>query len=383
MRRQQRSSGAATSGTEPLSGDIASAGALLAERGALGLAWLDQDLVVRARYGALVDFVRLNEPVSRSVLPLIGLENEIIALRDAVDGVIELPAVSIVTAKTESPRLNLSIYWHQQSCRFLLCVAQAVARPDLAISLNREIRARLMAEAETLATSKELARVNRDLEAFAGIVSHDLKAPLRAVRYLVDDIEQAIRNDGLERASATLSDLRTQALRMSRMMTALLEYSSVGRRVDAIERVDTAALVQEVVRSIPRPKGFKVEIDGVWPCLETLAAPLDLVLRNLVENAIKHHDLQHGTVRLSAREAPPYLAIEVSDDGPGINPRHHAAAFLPFRKLRDDNSTGTGMGLALVTRTLDEVGGRLELQSNPPERRGAAFHVLWPLTISS
>jgi signal transduction histidine kinase len=117
----------------------------------------------------------------------------------------------------------------------------------------------------------------------------------------------------------------------------------------------------------------------------TLAAPLELVLRNLVGNAIKHHDRSDGRILLSASSGEDTLDITVHDDGPGIAREWQDAIFLPFRKVDDtsDAEDSSGMGLALVRRTLDRIGGSIRLQSEAPHQRGTTFHVRWPKRIDA
>ena len=253
------------------------------------------------------------------------------------------------------------------------------------MELSRQVRARLMAEAEAHAKSKELARANSDLqvlnsnlEQFAAIVTHDLKAPMRAVRYLVDEIEQAVGASDTDAAHGKLQELRRQATRLSSMLSALLHYSSVGLSQQAIETVDTLALVTEIVHSLPH-EGTEVEISGTWPTLDTLVAPLDLTLRNLIDNTVKHHDRDKGKLQIACADAGSAIEITIEDDGPGIAPEHHASVFLPFRTLANG---GEGMGLAIVQKMVDAAGGVITLSSNPAERRGTTFRIRWPKQIA-
>jgi signal transduction histidine kinase len=358
---------------------LVAAAKLLAGRGVYGLVWLGTDLVVEARYGPIVDFVEVGDHVTDHVPPLIGLEPDILALRDAPGTVINLPTVSIVTSPGGAPRLNFLVLWSPDDAAFLLVVSRAVPKGDLEVELSSHIRARLMAEAEVRQKSLELARANRDLEEYAAIISHDLKAPLRALRYIADDLGTALDMKDEAAARVILARMKEQSSRMSGMLTALLDYSSIGRKDEAIDTVDTLALVTSIVRSIPSPPGIRVELHGEWPAMKTLAAPLDLVLRNLVGNAITHHDRDVGVVRVVAIDLPHALEITITDDGPGIAPEHHEAIFLPFRTLGDTARTGGhGMGLSFVKRTVEAVEGQIELVSDGTRRRGTSFRLTWP-----
>lgn len=378
-------------GAEPGPLAVAAAGELLAGRGVFGVVWLDLDLIVRARYGTLVDFIPIGRPITAEVLALTGLEEDILALRDAPDRLLDLPAVALISAHGQTPRLNLILVWHAKAERILMIASRAVSRSDLEAQLVAQMRARLLAESEVSAKSRELARTNaelsranRDLEDFASIISHDLAAPMRAMRYLVDDLEAGLVEPQSAPPTpdprAVIKSLRQHTRRLSTMLRELHDYSSIGRKQDAIERVETAALIAAVTASIPRPPGFSITVDGNWPAIDTLAAPLDLVLRNLVDNAVKHHDCELGSIRVRCDERETTLDISVTDDGPGISESVRDAVFLPFRTLGRPGA-GTGMGLALVKRTIESVGGTLTLTSKPGVTRGCVFRILWPKRI--
>lgn len=359
---------------------LLAAGRLLAERGGYGLVWLDPDLVVTARYGRLVDFVEIGEPATDTLLPLIGLEREIRALAGNPDAVVELPAVAIHLSGRQVPRLNITALSAGAEGKTLLLVSRAITRADLEAELSAHMRARLIAESELRAKSRALALANRDLEDFAAIISHDLLSPLRTMRQLADEARADIsRADGAE-ALARLDAIAGQSSRMTRMLRELLDYASVGRKDEVVTEVDTARLIEDIVGSTPRPAGIELEVAGDWPPLDVAAAALDLALRNLVANAVRHHDGPPGRVTVTATATEGSITFTVADDGPGIDPRHHAAILLPFRTLAGPGTAGggSGMGLAFVKRAAEAMSARLELRSDPSLGRGATFLLTVP-----
>ncbi len=358
----------------------------LAERGVYGLVWVGSDLVVDSTYGSLARFVAIGEPLTSSVYALVGMEEDIAALQRGSGDVIELPDITLVTPEGRRPRATLSISWSKDECAYMLLVARTESRSDLEVELTAQMRARLIAESELAAKTRELQRVNlelgranADLESYASVMSHDLQSPLRVLRYTLDNL------DGMTTSAAPdvrerIGKLRQLSQRMTAMLSALLDYASITRKTDAIAPVDTAALVRAIVASLDAPAGMTITIAGNWPVVDTLAAPLDLVLRNLIENAAKHHDLPTGSIDVSAGLTDSKLTIAVADDGPGIPPEHRDAAFLPFRKLHPDRGQpGQGMGLALVRRTVETAGGTIVMESPAPEARGTTFTVHWPI----
>lgn len=369
---------------EPEPSPLVAAGRLLAERGVYGLVWFDEELYVTARYGRLADFIEVGEPLLNACLPLIGLEQDILALKGLRGKVLDLPSVLLATLDQSMPRLNLTVFWHEDGRHFLMLLARSSSYSDLEGELSRQMRARLIAETavaeksrELARANSELARANQDLEDFAAIISHDLKSPLRALRYAADDMASLIDKGDVETARQRLDEIGQRTLRMSDMMTALLDYASVGRKAEIAEPVETRGIAEAIVGSLAIPEGFAVEITGRWPEVTTAAAALDLVLRNLVQNAIVHHDRSAGNITLEAKDGRKTFTISVIDDGPGIEPAHHAAILLPFRTL-NARAGSTGMGLAFVNRTVATLGGRLEIRSDPAKKRGATFRLIWP-----
>ena len=369
---------------------LAEAGHLLADRRSFGLVWTDETLVVRRRFGALVDFVAVDRPLIDSISALVGSEDDIAALRGTDGGSFSIPNVILNAEGDPSLRLSLDVHWVENRGCYMIHVRHAVDHSALESELSTQMRRRAIAEAEVLEktaeiqrANQELALANRDLEEFAYVISHDLKAPLRALRYDTGDADRDLAAGNVDGVRTRLAAVRRHEARMRAMLDGLFSYARIGRKDEALEDVDTRALVETLVSGIGRPAGMAVDIDGDWPRLTTLAAPLDLVLRNLVDNAIKHHDRSEGRITLHARDAGDALTIAVADDGPGVPREWQAAVFLPFRKVdegqrHDDTS---GIGLALVRRTLDRIGGAVELQSDAPHQRGTTFVVRWPKTI--
>jgi signal transduction histidine kinase len=367
---------------------------LLGARGLYGLVWLDESLVAQRRFGTMADFVPLGEAVTDSLTPLMGFEEQILGLITHPDNRMEIPNVAIMTSADEpTARMNLHIYWIERDRQFLLLVSQVLSTGDLEIGLALQVRKRMMVEAELASKSRELAvanaeltRANRDLAEFAYIISHDLKAPLRAMRYFSDDLELSLDSPvdapGRQDPRVHLAAIRAQSRRMATMLTELLAYSKIGRKIEAIDRIDTRALVERLVQSIPRGPTMQITVSGDWPVLDTLAAPLDLVLRNLVANAVLHHDRSTGHIVISAQPQRQALRIDVADDGPGIARDHQDSIFLPFRTLSENPSEEHhGIGLALVRKTVDVVGARLDVISDPSVQRGTTFRLDWPLAI--
>jgi signal transduction histidine kinase len=225
--------------------------------------------------------------------------------------------------------------------------------------------------------TQELNRSNQDLEQFAYIASHDLKAPLRAIDHLSTWVLEDVGHMLPSRSHEHLEKMRSRIMRMEGLLDDLLTYSRAGRLRGAAGSVDLNELVARVIDTVSPPEGFTVSVEGNLPTLYTYTAPLETVLRNLVNNAIKHHDKPVGTVRISATERGDMLEFVVADDGPGIDPAFHDRIFQMFQTLRPrDQVEGSGMGLAVVDKIITSVGGNIHVDSTPGS--GATFRFAWP-----
>jgi signal transduction histidine kinase len=226
------------------------------------------------------------------------------------------------------------------------------------------------------ATEAQLRNANEELARFAYVVSHDLKAPLRAIHnlagWLAQDFAASLDAQGREH----LALLQSRVRRMDHLIGALLEYSRIGRRGGAIEEVSVRELVEEVVELRGLSGGFTVTVRDPMPRLVTDRVQLQQVFANLIGNAIEHHDRSDGRVEVSAEDANAFWRFTVSDDGPGIPPEQHERIFEIFQRFDTRDSEGTGIGLAIVKKAVERLGGAVTVESEPGH--GATFRFTWP-----
>ncbi|MFZ6756771.1 PAS domain-containing sensor histidine kinase [Undibacterium sp. Ji50W] len=227
----------------------------------------------------------------------------------------------------------------------------------------------------------ELSRRNQELNNFAYVASHDLKSPLRGVdqlaTWLSEDLVGKIDADTDEH----LRLMRIRIKRMERLLDDLLLYFRAGQLGGTIEHVDFAALVRDVFELCCAERPFNLELDGNFPICPTHKVPLELVFRNLISNALKHHDQASGKIHIRASHTEHFFEFAVADDGPGIAEEHRERVFTMFQTLRPrDEVEGSGMGLAIIKKTIESLGGSIRLDGNHP--RGAVFHFSWPRQVS-
>ncbi|HEY9670872.1 MAG TPA: PAS domain S-box protein [Waterburya sp.] len=226
-------------------------------------------------------------------------------------------------------------------------------------------------------TTTNLEKRNAELDQFAYIVSHDLKAPLRAIANLSQWLEEDLEEHLSEDTRHQMNLLRNRVHRMEALINGLLQYSRVGRLRTDLELVDVEGLLAEVIDSLAPPPEFTITVMPGMPTLWTERLPLEQVFANLISNGIKHNHRTEGQIVISAREQTDDYEFVVSDNGPGIAPEFHEKVFVMFQTLESrDLAENTGVGLAIVKKIIDDKGGTISLESN--RGQGATFRFSWP-----
>jgi len=255
-----------------------------------------------------------------------------------------------------------------------------VVEEDVAILTFADItahHARVAAEQEAARRGEELARVNAEVERLFYAVAHDLRSPLRAVDTLSTWIAEDLDAGELGEVKNHIDTLRRRIERLDRMLTDLLSYARIGRAQHPVEPVDVGQLLEEITKSLLQiPSGFEVRW-AEMPKLHTQRTLMSQVFLNLISNAIKHHDRDHGIIEITADDADEVIVFRVKDDGPGIPTTYRQRIFGLFSTLkRRDEVEGSGMGLAFVQKVVRKLGGQVAVEG--PEGRGAIFAFDWP-----
>jgi PAS domain S-box-containing protein len=223
----------------------------------------------------------------------------------------------------------------------------------------------------------ELREANAHLEEFTYVASHDLKSPLRGIGDLVDWLTDDLKDTGSLEVCRNLDRIRTRVLRMERVIDDLLTYARARDASPALSSILPKEFVADVIELEAPPSGFELHIEVTAEPFRAARTPLETVLRNLIGNAIKHHDKEQGHIVVKMTEEGADCHIEVSDDGPGIPAKSRDRVFKLFQTVSNPERRGSGIGLALAKRLVESNGGRIELVSDD-EARGSTFHVWWP-----
>ncbi|MEM6999402.1 MAG: ATP-binding protein [Pseudomonadota bacterium] len=238
------------------------------------------------------------------------------------------------------------------------------------------------AESSLQNTAADLSRSNHDLEQFAYVASHDLKAPLRAIDVVVGWLREDLADDPREDVHENLEMLGQRTARLNKLLDDLLAYSRAGRKVGEQSVVDCGHLVEDIWSYLAPAETFKLQVVGELPSLFTHGAPLELVFRNLIANAIKHHPGPRGLIEVSAEEFDDKFVFAVADDGCGISPEYADRVFQMFQTLKPrDECEGSGMGLAIVSRIVEWQNGRVWFEP-AANGSGTVFKFEWCYTTA-
>lgn len=212
----------------------------------------------------------------------------------------------------------------------------------------------------------------KELESFAYIISHDLKTPLRGVAsiadWLVEDYKDKLDDTGKE----YLSLLKSRVVRLESLIDAVLTYSRAGKVDKESELVDFNILVKDVIDMVAPPANVHIKMDNELPKLESVKIPMIQVFTNLIGNAIKHNDKKEIKINIGCEDKNDEWWFYVKDNGPGIDQEFHEKVFKIFQTLKTkDEANNTGIGLSVVKKIIDSIGGRIWIESKHGE--GASF----------
>ncbi len=247
------------------------------------------------------------------------------------------------------------------------------------LGIIRDVSDRRKADAERERLVAALQRSNEELDDFAYVASHDLKAPLRvidnAAGWLEEDLEEQLT--GENRSNMDL--LRGRVRRMERLLDDLLEHSRIGRKLDqrAGEIVNGASLVSDAIALAGGSGEHRFDVDPGFAGVQLPRMPLQQIFHNLISNAIKHGGAASLNLEIGLVEKAGAFEFWVRDDGQGVEPQYHERIVQLFTTLRPrDQVEGSGMGLAIVCKHIKVANGSFSIVSD--KGKGFAFHFTWP-----
>lgn len=244
----------------------------------------------------------------------------------------------------------------------------------------RDITAQSTLVRELENTNTRLAKVNKELNDFAYVVSHDLKAPLRGIKtlagWIASDCADRLDSDAKEQLNLMLNRVD----RMHNLIDGILQYSRIGRVTEEKARVNLNELVPQVVDLLAAPQEVEITIQAELPVVNCEQTRITQVFQNLIGNAIKYMDKPHGRIVIGCQDDAPWWTFRIADNGPGIEEKHFERVFQLFQTLSpQDDGESTGIGLTLVKKIVELNGGRIWVESTPSE--GSTFFFTLPQEI--
>lgn len=222
-----------------------------------------------------------------------------------------------------------------------------------------------------------LQRKNEELDQFAHIVSHDLKAPLRGIDNVVTWIQEDHSTELPPKISEYIELIKGRLVRAENMIRGILLYARVGKQSMEREYINLNLLLQDISENLAIPPGLRLEVQQDLPEIYSERIPLQQVLSNLISNAIKYHDKPEGYIKVYIRNETDNYVFFVEDNGPGISSAYHDKIFAIFQTLQErDSFESTGVGLAIVKKILDDRKQSVSVISEPGE--GCIFSFTWP-----
>ena len=224
---------------------------------------------------------------------------------------------------------------------------------------------------------KKLQKVSDELDEFTSIASHDLKSPLNAIKRLLewiyDDCKDLLPQEHLENFQLVLS----RANRMQVLLEDLLSYSRINSCDSTRANISLESIYQDIEQILEVPQAVTVDIHANNEVLDIPLIPFKIVFQNLISNAIKHNNKEHPVIDISLIPSNQYYIIEITDNGPGIDPKYFSLIFKLFQTLQSrDDVEGSGIGLCIANKLIINYGGKIEVASDG--KLGSTFTIYWP-----
>jgi PAS domain S-box-containing protein len=261
-----------------------------------------------------------------------------------------------------------SLYWEKTTIVPFLNIKGEIYQY---IAISADISEQKLAQENLNIALTGLEKNNKELDQFAYVVSHDLKAPLRAIHNLAEWIVEDMP-DMPAMVSDNFGLLRGRAQRMENLINGVLDYSRIGRTEITRGLVDIKQMLNEITETLMPNKDFEISVKGDFPVIIASEVLLSQVFSNLIGNAIKYNDKPIGKVECLYEPIPGFHQFSIKDNGPGIDEAYHKKIFQIFQTIEArDKKESTGIGLSIVQKIIDEKGGSIKIESE--KNKGANF----------
>lgn len=250
---------------------------------------------------------------------------------------------------------------------------------DRYIIVESDITEKKEAEEKMMESYAHMEKVNKELDKFAYIVSHDLKAPLRAISNLTAWIEEDSNEQFSEESRGYFEMIKGRVVRMEALINGILDYSKADRVKSNSIEFELEDLVMETANFVlPADQSqYKLNIKSKLPHMKTDKVKFSQLLSNLIGNAYKHNRNEHPEIGVECIEHDQEFEFIISDNGYGIEKQYHEKIFIIFQTLEArDKFESTGVGLAISKKIVEDAGGKIWVESELGV--GSKFHFTWP-----
>lgn len=283
----------------------------------------------------------------------------------------------------EDFKVELRTIWPDRSIHWVYSLGRLFydfqGKPKEMIGIAIDITPSKLAEQELQETLKQLKRSNAELEQFAYVASHDLQEPLRMITSFLQLLQRRYENQIDSDANEFIQFAVDGAARMQELVNDLLTYSRIGRKTGKFEYVNTEDILKQITfdsRLLIEENNAHINYDNL-PLVWADYTQMVQVFQNLISNSIKYNEQENPTINISAEKKVNDWVFKVEDNGIGIDPKHRVHVFKIFQRLHGrDEYDGTGIGLAIVKRIVEQHGGMIWYESKPGE--GSIFYFSIP-----
>jgi len=218
--------------------------------------------------------------------------------------------------------------------------------------------------------------INKQLDEFVYIVSHDLKAPLRGLASLASFMEDELGENPKQEVLDILNMMKSRTARMQNLIDGILHYSRMANAKTEKEDVNVKELIHNIIDLICPPANFSIEFPDNLPIIHSEKIKLHEVFQNLISNAIKYNNKEKGQVKITFEEKKNHFEFSVHDNGTGIKVEHQEKIFGIFQTLQPkDKIESTGIGLTIVKKIIEQQNGIISVQSEIG--KGSTFKFSW------
>lgn len=232
---------------------------------------------------------------------------------------------------------------------------------------------RINRQREALVHSLEMQ--NQELNDYAHVVSHDLKAPLRSIDTLINWFIEDNAGRLTDTDKKTLDMVLSSVEKMDLLIKGILDYSTIDKLESESRMVNLSELVEDVIRTLVLPENFTITVADALPSVYGNYYRFRQLFQNLLENAIKYNDKEHGEVTIGINRNENANEFYIRDNGKGIPAAYHTKIFDVFTKLDNENRS-SGIGLSIVKKIVGFYNGHVRVES--AQGKGTTFYFTLP-----